>query len=114
MDYEINKKLYEQRIMQKSKAELVQEMSLDSKSNPCNIVEPARISYEPLKGDKIKIIVMGTVLGKGLGIGLVFGLEQIYTRFKSIEDMQEYLNIPAVGMIPTIIAIQGKMSKKIK
>ncbi|MDR4506163.1 MAG: Wzz/FepE/Etk N-terminal domain-containing protein [Candidatus Scalindua sp.] len=113
MDYEINKKLYEQRLMQKSKAELVQEMSLDSKSNPFNIVEPARISYEPLKGHKIKIIVMGTILGIGLGVGLIFGLEQIDTRFKSIEEMQEYLNIPAVGMIPTIV-IQSDMSRKIE
>ncbi|MCP5003605.1 MAG: hypothetical protein GY941_06570 [Planctomycetes bacterium] len=102
MDYEINKQLYEQRLMQKSKAELVKEMSLDSKSNPFNIVEPARISYEPLKGDKIKMIMIGTVLGIGIGIGLIFGLEQIDTRFKSIEDMQEYLNVPALGMIPSI------------
>ncbi len=113
MDYEINKKLYEQRLMQKSKAELVQEMSLDSKSNPFNIVEPARISYEPLKGDKIKIIMMGTILGIGLGIGLIFGLEQIDSRFKSIEEMQEYLNVPAIGMIPTIV-IQSDTSHKIR
>ncbi|GJQ59896.1 MAG: hypothetical protein SCALA701_26970 [Candidatus Scalindua sp.] len=113
MDYEINKKLYEQRLMQKSKAELVQEMSLDAKSNPFNIVEPPRISYEPLKGDKIKIIIMGTILGLGIGIGMIFGLEQIDTTFKSIEEMQEYLNIPAVGMIPSIV-ISTEMNQKVK
>ena len=102
-DHNINKKLYEQRLLQKSKAELMREMSLDAKANNFEIVEPPRISYEPIKTVKLKIMAMGVLLGAGLGIGLIFGLEQIDQRFKTMDEVQEYLNIPALGMIPTIL-----------
>lgn len=52
-------------------------------------------------------------MGLGIGIGMIFGLEQIDTTFKSIEEMQEYLNIPAVGMIPSIV-ISTEMNQKVK
>ncbi len=115
-DNEMNKQLYQQRLLQKSKAELMREMSLDAKTNPFNIVEPARISYEPIKAVKIKIIAMGVLLGVGLGIGMIFGLEQIDQRFKTVDEVQEYLKIPALGMIPTILTktdIRKKVKKRI-
>ncbi len=102
-DFNINKKLYENRLLQKSKAILVKEMSLDAMSSPFNIVEPPRISYAPIKMIKIKIIMMGFLMGIGLGIGLVFGLEQIDQRFKTVDEIQDYLQIPALGVIPTIL-----------
>lgn len=115
-DYNMNRKLYEDRLLQKSKAVLVREMSLDAKSNPFNVIEPARISYAPVKGVKLKTLAVGFFLGAGLGIALVFGLEQIDPRFKTIEEIQEYLQIPALGAIPTIITktdIKRKIRKRI-
>ena len=102
-DYSVNMQLYKQRLLQKSKAELRKEMSLDAKTNPFDIVEPARISHEPIKAIKIKIIGMGVFMGLGLGVGLILGLDKIDNRFKTMEEVQEYLNLPALGMIPTIL-----------
>jgi len=101
--YSVNNQLYEQRLVEKAKADLMKEMSLDSKTNPFNIIEPARISHEPVKAVKIKIVGMGIIMGLGLGVGLILGLEQIDPRFKTMEEIQDYLNIPALGMIPTIM-----------
>lgn len=114
--YNVNKQLYEQRLMQKAKADLVKNMSLDAKTNPFTIVEPARISYQPIKVIKIRIIGIGIIMGFGLGVGLIFGWEQIDQRFKTMEEVQGYLNIPALGMIPTILTnteIKRKTRRKI-
>ncbi len=115
-EYEINKGLYEQRLLQRSKADLVKEISLDEKTNPFTIIEPARISYKPIKAEKIQTIVMGLLLGGGLGFGLIFGLEKIDRRFKTVDEIKEYLQIPALGMIPIILTktdIRKKIRKKI-
>ena len=91
-------------------------MSLDEKTNPFTIIEPARISYTPVKEEKIKTIIFGFFLGAGLGIGLIFGLDRIDQRFKTMEEVQEYLKIPALGMIPTVftnVDIRRKVKKKI-
>lgn len=115
-DYSVNMQLYEQRLLQKSKAELIKEMSLDAKTNPFNIVEPARISHKPIKAIKIKIIGMGVFIGLGLGVGLILGLDKIDNRFKTMEEVQEYLNISALGMIPTILTktdVKKKVRKKL-
>ncbi len=100
--YSVNQSLYEQRLVEQSKAVLMKEMSLDSKTNPFNIIEPARISYEPVKALKIKIAGIGVILGFGLGVGVIIGWERIDPRFKTVQEVQDYLNIPALGIIPTI------------
>jgi polysaccharide chain length determinant protein (PEP-CTERM system associated) len=115
-EYEINKDLYDKRLLQRSNADLAREISLDEKANPFTIIEPARISYKPLKSEKIQTILLGLLLGVGLGIGLIFGLEKTDRRFKTEEDVQEYLQIPALGVIPTILTktdIKKKIKKKI-
>ncbi len=115
-NYEINKNMYENRLAHKAKAELAKEMSLEASVNPFRIVEPARISYEPLKSVKIMIVGMGFVMGLGLGVGLVIGMDKIDNRFKTMEEVQNYLGLPALGMIPTILThtdIRRKTKQKI-
>ncbi|MCP4267528.1 MAG: hypothetical protein GY777_18515 [Candidatus Brocadiaceae bacterium] len=102
--YVVTQRLYEQRLVEKAKADLMKEMSLDAKTNPFNIVEPARISYEPIKKIKMKIVGMGFIMGLGLGVGLILGLDKIDPRFRNVEEVQDYLNIPALGMIPIIVS----------
>ncbi|KHE91575.1 MAG: exopolysaccharide biosynthesis protein [Candidatus Scalindua brodae] len=114
--YDVSKEMYQQRLMQKSRADLMREMSLDAKTNPYNIVEPPRVSYEPIKSVKLKIMAMGVFLGAGLGIGLIIGLDTIDTRFKTMDEIQEYLSIPALGVVPLIVTntdVRKQVRKKI-
>lgn len=102
-DYNISRELYMQRLQQRSRAELEKEMSLTTKESPFSIVEPPRISYTPIKSKKMKMFLMGVVLGGMMAFGLAFGLEQIDLRFKSVDDARDFLRLPVFGMIPPII-----------
>ncbi len=112
-EYNINRQLYEQRLFQKSKADLVKKISYDSKASLFTIVEHPRIPNYPLKAKKISSMLMGLVIGAGLGIGMIFGLERTDQRFKTIGDVQGYLQVPALGVIPTIIT-KTDVRKRIK
>lgn len=102
-DHKIDRELFTQRLQQRSRAELEKELSLSTKESLFSIVEPPRMSYTPLKTKKMKIFLMGIVLGGMAAFGLAFGLEQIDQRFKSVDDAREFLPLPVFGMIPTII-----------
>ena len=112
--FDVNKRLYEERLLQKSKAELIQKLTSESKNNPFQVVEPARISYEPLKNEKIKILAMGVILGLGMGVGMAFGLDKLSQNFKSFEELQKFIEIPVIGSIPTITLAKQKKVKAIK
>ncbi len=101
--FNLNRQMYDQRLEQKAKAELVKEASLNASAGIFEIVEPARVSYNPLKVVKLKIVGMGIFLGLGLGLGLVLGLDFIDSRFKTVDDVKKYLDIPALGVIPMIL-----------
>ena len=112
--FDVNKRLYEERLLQKSKAELVQKLTSESRNDPFQVVEPARISYEPIKNQKIAILGIGVILGLGLGCGMAFGLDKIDQSFKSIEELQKFLGIPVIGSVPTITLTKQKNAKVIK
>jgi len=47
----------------------------------------------------------------GLGVGLVIGLDKIDPRFKTAEEIEGYLNLPALGVIPEIISNTEKKKR---
>ena len=69
-----------------------------------NILSSAKLSENPapVKPNKILNISIGTVIGLMLGIGLVFLLEIIDTTIKTEKDVEEFLNIPIMGLVGVI------------
>ena len=68
------------------------------------IIDPARIPNTPIKPRKMLNIIIGLILGCSIGIGLALFIESIDTSIKSIEEVEEYLNLPVLSTIPKIIS----------
>ena len=66
------------------------------------IIDPARIPKKPIKPRKMLNIIIGFILGCSIGIGLSFFIESIDKSIKSIEEVEEYLNLPVLSTIPKI------------
>jgi polysaccharide chain length determinant protein (PEP-CTERM system associated) len=101
-DYEVKKGLYEQRLLQRSRASLRKKTLVKQNLNPFTIIEPTRVSHVPLGGDKSKTMLLGMVLGLGMGFGLVLGMDRIDQRFKSAQEVKNLLKIPHLCSIPSI------------
>ncbi|MCX7910139.1 MAG: hypothetical protein N2505_00940, partial [Endomicrobia bacterium] len=73
------------------------------------IVTPAKIPSKPIKPDYSSNISLGAFVGLILGIILAFIFEHLDTSIATIEEVETFLGLPVLGVIPHI---ETKASKK--
>jgi uncharacterized protein involved in exopolysaccharide biosynthesis/Mrp family chromosome partitioning ATPase len=67
-----------------------------------SIVRPATDPVEPVTTDTFNTVLIGALLGLMLGLVLAFVQETLDTSIGTIEDVESYLQIPVVGIVPHI------------
>jgi succinoglycan biosynthesis transport protein ExoP len=66
------------------------------------IIDPAQVPKEPVGPRRKLNILFGGLLGLALGIGLVLLMEYMDTSLKNIHDIEQFLGLPVLGLIPAI------------
>lgn len=74
-------------------------------STPIQIHEFAEANPVPAKPNTVLNLVLGGLVGLGLGFGIAFIIEYLDTSVKSIEDVEELLNVPVLAVIPKDIGL---------
>jgi uncharacterized protein involved in exopolysaccharide biosynthesis len=64
------------------------------------VTEPAVVPNKPIKPKKMLNMVLAIILGSLTGIGLVFLKEYIDQTLRTEEDVQRYLGVPVLSVIP--------------
>lgn len=95
-EIESNKQLY-QTLYQKQN-----ELKLSSSENINNVsvATPARLPRAPVGPARGRNIIIALLLSLGVGIGLAFLLDYLDDTLKSIEDVDRYIHLPALALIP--------------
>jgi len=75
------------------------------------IIDPAKIPRQPFAPNHIKIIIMGVALGLIIGVGAVFLSEFFDKSFNTVDEVEEVLGLPVIGVIPKIEYLK-KIGKK--
>ncbi len=97
-EVEVNKKLYS---TLKEKLEEAR-ISEAQKVSAVSIVNPAVLPTSPVTGDNSLKIVMGAFLGLILGVALAFIFETLDTSIGTIEDVENVIKLPVLGVVPPI------------
>ena len=71
-------------------------------NNNIKVIQNAQIPSSPDGPNRLSAILAGFVLSLGAGIGLAFFLEYLDDTVKSAEDVERYMQLPAIGIIPKI------------
>jgi succinoglycan biosynthesis transport protein ExoP len=75
--------------------------SNDSASN-VTIATPARLPRTPIGPARSRNIVVAFLLSLGIGVGLAFLLDYLDDTLKSVEDVDRYIHLPALALIPAL------------
>lgn len=95
-EVEINANLYRQL---KDKLEAARITEAD-KVEDVSKVDRAKVPSSPISPNKPLNYMFGTMLGLMLGLAATFLSEQLDTSIGTIEDVESYLKIPVLGVIP--------------
>ena len=67
-----------------------------------HVVDSAQVPKGSIKPRIVLNLALGLFLGTGLGVGLAFFREYLDDTIKTEEDVEQYLHLPTVGVIPAI------------
>lgn len=112
-DYVDAKKDFEtdQQLLQSMKLSQMGKM-IEQKMTEETIVvhEEPQIAQGPVSPNVTLNLVLGAVVGLIFGVGIAFFLEYLDTSVKSLEDVERYLQVPVLAVIPKDVGILHKQS----
>ncbi|MEJ2007966.1 MAG: polysaccharide biosynthesis tyrosine autokinase [Acidobacteriota bacterium] len=103
---ETDNKLYESLLQNVKEASLIAQI----KANNVNVVDKAVPQFFPVKPRILLNLALGLIAGLGLGIGLAFLQEYLDTTLKTVDEVDRFLGVPALAMIPSVDSLPGKVA----
>ena len=101
-DYELLKSNYQSLLDKKIEAQMAENLERKQQGEQFKILDPARLPEKPLKPDRNKILLMGTVIGLAMGLGLAWFRESMDRSFYEVSDLETYLGLPVLAAIPNL------------
>ncbi len=112
-DYVDAKREFEtdQQLLQSMKLKQINETITKQMTEDSIVVhEEPQISQSPVSPNVTLNLVLGAVVGLIFGVGIAFFLEYLDTSVKSLEDVERYLQVPVLAVIPKDVGVLHKQS----
>lgn len=101
----------DQQLLQSMKLKQISKNITDKMTDESIVVhEEPQISQSPVSPNVTLNLVLGAVVGMIFGIGIAFFLEYLDTSVKSLEDVERYLQVPVLAVIPKDVGVLHKQS----
>lgn len=110
-DVETYRSIYEMFVSQSQGSQISQQVQQAEAQNRFRVIEPASIPLSPVKPDRIKITLLGCLLGLVIGGGGVVLMEFFDHSFRKVEEVEEHLGLKVLGTIPRIEYLE-KLNKR--
>jgi polysaccharide biosynthesis transport protein len=104
-----DKQLYEGLLQRMKEAGV----SAGLKSNNIHIVDPARPQRIPFKPNKLMNLAFSLAIGLLLGIALAFVIEHLDSSIKTPDDIDRYIKLPSLGIIPSAASLLPSGRRKL-
>ena len=88
------------------------QISEPEKPNNVRVTEKSRLPRAPIGPPRMRNILIALMLALGAGLGLAFLLDYLDDTLKSVEDVDRYIHLPALALIPASRAERLKVKGK--
>ncbi|QJE96151.1 GumC family protein [Luteolibacter luteus] len=105
-DFETSQRLLEQLKIK----QISEEMNQKVIEEPIIIHEEPTLSQVPVSPNIKLNLALGAVVGLIFGVGVAFFLEYLDTSVKTLEDVERYLQVPVLAVIPKDVGVLYKQS----
>jgi polysaccharide biosynthesis transport protein len=106
-DYEMSRQNYQALLQKRLNARVSENLEKRQKAEQFRIIDPAKVPEKPFKPDRIRIVLLGSLLSLGVGGGLIFFRECLKPSYRRLEDLQDTVQLPVFATIPVYDAVQG-------
>jgi polysaccharide biosynthesis transport protein len=117
-DYEVSRANYQALLQKKNQTGMTVEMERGAKGENFRILDPATLPQKPSKPNMVLVLMGGLAIGLVIGGGLAAAREYQDRSVHSERDLQYYLRVPVLALMPVIHTDQSwnelKKSKRKK
>jgi uncharacterized protein involved in exopolysaccharide biosynthesis len=106
-DYDLLMKNYQSLSDKRIQSRMAENLERRQQGEQFKILDPAQLPEIPIKPDFAKTMAMGAVFGLFAGIGLVWFRETWNQKFHNEADVESYLRIPVIAVIPNLKEDKG-------
>ncbi len=96
------KNIYEDLLGRMSQSEVSKQMEIGNKAATFRIVDPAVLPKVPVSPNMLKMFLLALAGGLGCGLGLVFLLENMDTRVRNVETLED-AGYDVLAIVPNIV-----------
>lgn len=93
-------------------AKVSQSMEEDRLGETFEVIEPAYLPEKPARPNRLAILLIGTVLGLGLSVGLAALREFSDPRLHDREDLERLAGMPILTLIPTLETEEDRQRRR--
>ena len=111
-EVEANRKLYETFLARFKESEVANEYDVPS----VRIIDRAMVPTAPFAPNRKRMVLISVIIGLGIGTLIAFLREHLSNTFKTIEDVEEQLNIPVIGVLPRLksgLTAKGRVERQV-
>lgn len=110
-DYEVNRDIYQDLLRRRERARVSKNLDQEEQGVKLSIYEPAYLPVKPSGLRFMHFMMAGIVLGVSIPIGLLYVLQQVDPRIRSIDVIKEKLNLPVLAVLPILTTPVEKIER---
>jgi succinoglycan biosynthesis transport protein ExoP len=111
-DRNVYQQIYDQLLQKLQNAKVSKEIEFSDKGERYRVVDLAIVPLHPVTPNRVRLILLGILLGVASGIGAVLGLEYFDHSFKDEGSIEGSLKVPVLAAIPRIVTEADELSAK--